>query len=288
MTASHSSCPTQRTFRALLEWPALLMRMSTRPSSLTVHSTNERPCSDRETSASRATALPPAFAISATTAASMSAVERPIPVPPPVTIAIFPVSFTIRILSPRPDGLFEMIDARRAAVRHDLAHLVDDGGGGRVDEAAEKRHLDDGPVALRDADEARHVGGVEVFERDQVHARDFRRVRRERAGVIGPEDDGRDHESRARRVVVEEPEQLVAAELEPELFVELAERRDFRGLPRVHPPTRQRPLPCMGAQGRRALGQQEAATPLGVGKQDQGHGGGLAPLERRGPPVEGG
>src|SRR6266851_4421760 len=227
MTASHSSCPTQRTFRALLECPALLIRMSTRPSVLTVHSTSARPCSGRETSPSRAAALPPAFAISATTsssgalrrpdtttyapsAASISAVERPIPVPPPVTIAIFPVSFAIRLLSPRPDGLFEMIDACRTAVRHDLAHLVDDGGGRRVDEAAEKRHLDDGPVALRDADEARHVGGVEGFERDQVHARDFRGVRRERAGVLGPEDDRRDHESRACWVVVEEPEQLVA------------------------------------------------------------------------------
>src|SRR5882762_11613829 len=191
MTASHSSCPTQRTFRALLEWPALLMRMSTRPRSLTVRSTSDRPCSGSETSPSRATALPPAFVISATTAssgalrrpdtttwapsaASMSAVERPIPVPPPVTIAIFPVSFAIRLLSPRPDGLFEMIDARRAAVRHDLAHLVDDGGGGRVDETAHKPHLDHGPVAPRNADEARLVGAVEAPARHHVAAREFR------------------------------------------------------------------------------------------------------------------
>src|ERR1700687_2262970 len=279
MTASHSSCPTQRTFRALLECPALLMRMSTRPSSLTVHSTSARPCSGLETSPSRAAALPPAFVISATTdssgalrrpdtttwapsAASMIAVERPIPVPPPVTIAIFPVSFAIRLLSPRPNGLFEMVDARRAPVRHDLAHLVDDGRGGRVNEAAQKRDLDDVSVALRDADEARHVGSVEVFERDQVHARDFGRVRRERAGIIGPEDDRRDDEPRARRVVVEKPEQLLSAELETDFFIQLAKRRRFRALARVHPPARQRPLPRVGAQGRRALGQQEAAAPL--------------------------
>src|SRR6266496_93442 len=281
MTASHSSCPTQRTFRALLEWPALLMRMSTRPSSLTVRSTRARPCSGRETSPSRATALPPAFVISATTASSgalrrpdsttwapsaanMSAVARPIPVPPPVTIATFPVSFAIRLLSPRPDGLFEMIDARRAAVRHDLAHLVDDRGCGRVDEAAEKRHLDDGPVALRDADEARHVGGVEGFERDQVHARDFRGIWRKRAGVVGPEDDGSDHESGARRIVVEEPEQLVAGELEPKLLVELPKRGGFRALTRIHPAPRQRPLARVGAQGRRALGEEKAAALLGI------------------------
>src|SRR5262249_41396141 len=168
MTASHSSCPTQRTFRALLECPALLIRMSTRPSVLTVHSTSARPSAGRETSPSRATALPPAFVISATTsssgplrrpdtttcapsAASMSAVERPIPVPPPVTIATFPSSFAIGLLSPRPYGLFEMIDARRATVADDLAHLVDDGRGRRVYEAAEQGHLDDGAVALRNA-----------------------------------------------------------------------------------------------------------------------------------------
>src|SRR5262249_30256474 len=201
----------------------------------------------------------------APSAASMRAVERPIPVPPPVTIATRPVSFAIRLLSPRPDGLFEMIDARRTAVRDDLAHLVDDGGGWCGDEAAETRQLDDGPVAVRNADEARHPGGVEGFERDQVHARDFRGVRRKRAGIVGPEDDGRDDESRARRVVVEEPEQLVAAELEPKLLVELAERRDFRALARVHPAARKRPLPRVGAERRRALGEEEAAAPLGVG-----------------------
>src|SRR5713101_499343 len=194
MTASHSSCPTQRTFRALLECPALLIRMSTRPSVLTVHSTSARPCSGRETSPSRAAALPPALAISATTsssgalrrpdtttcapsAASISAVERPIPVPPPVTIATFPVSFAIGLLSPRPYGLFEMVDARGAAVRHDFAHLVNDGCRRRVNEAAQKRHLDDRPVALRDTDESRHAGGIEVLQRNQVHARHFGGIR---------------------------------------------------------------------------------------------------------------
>jgi hypothetical protein len=112
ITASQSSCPTQRALRTLLEYPALLTRMSTRPSSLTTHSAKARPWAGLATSASRATARPPAFVISATTssrgalrrpatttcapsAASMSAVERPMPVPPPVTIAIFPPSFPI-------------------------------------------------------------------------------------------------------------------------------------------------------------------------------------------------
>src|SRR5882672_3955358 len=178
ITASHSSSGTQRALRALLEWPALLIKMSTRPCSLTTHSARARPWGGLATSASRATAWPPAFLISATTAsrggrrrpvtttcapsaASISAVERPMPVPPPVTIATFPSSFPILLLSPRPHGLFEVVHARRAAVADNLTHLVDDGGRGRVDEAAEDGELDDRPVGLRNADEARHAGSVE-------------------------------------------------------------------------------------------------------------------------------
>src|SRR5215467_5185675 len=150
MTASHSSWPIQRTLRALLECPALLIRISTRPRALTAQSTRARPCSGRETSLSRATALPPALVISVATtsrgrrrpdsttcapsAASMWAVERPMPVPAPVTMAICPASFAIRLLSPCPHGLFEMIHARGAAVAYYLAHLIDDSGGRSVDE----------------------------------------------------------------------------------------------------------------------------------------------------------
>src|SRR6266498_4290077 len=117
------------------------MRMSTRPSSLTTPSTRARPCSGRDTSPARALALPPAVLISATTvssgalrrpdtttcapsAASMRAVERPLPVPPPVTIAILPVSFAMRLLSPCPDpGLY--IGGRTRGVYHPL--LMGDG-----------------------------------------------------------------------------------------------------------------------------------------------------------------
>src|SRR5499425_3351040 len=164
MTASHSSWPIQRTLRALLEWPALLIRMSTRPRVLIAHSTRARPCSGRETSLSRVTALSHAMAISVATTssgarrrpdsttcapspASMCAVERPMPVPAPVTMAICPPSFAIRLLSPCPYGLFEMIHARGAAVAHHLAHLIDDGGGGSMDEGARDRGWDYGRLA---------------------------------------------------------------------------------------------------------------------------------------------
>ncbi len=121
-----------------------------------------------------------------------------------------------------------------------------------------------------------------------MHARDFRRIRSERAGVIGPEDHGRDDESRARRVVIEEPEQLLHAELEPDFLVELTKGRRFRTLACVHPAARQGPLPRVSAKRRSTLGEEEAAALLGIGKENQGYGGGLAPLENRGPPVEGG
>src|SRR5262250_1604143 len=236
MTASHSSWPIQRTLRALLECPALLIRISTRPRALTAQSTRARPCSGRETSLSRATALPPALVISVATtsrggrrrpesttcapsAASMWAVERPMPVPAPVTMAICPASFAIRLLSPCPHGLFEMIHARGAAVAHHLAHLIDDSGGGSVDESAQDGKLDHRPIALGNVDEARHARRVEGLERNVVHARDLRGVRGERTRSLRPENDGRDHEAGARRIVVEDAEDSFVSEPEPEFLV---------------------------------------------------------------------
>src|SRR6266542_2975133 len=190
------------------------MRMSTRPSSLTTPFTRARPCSGRDTSPARALALPPAVLISATTvssgalrrpdtttcapsAASMRAVERPMPVPPPVTIAILPVSFAMRLLSPCPDGLFEMIHTGRAAVAHHLPHLIDHGSSGGVNEAAQDGQLYHRPIALRNADEPRDVGPIQRFERHEVHARDLCRIRGQRAGRLRPEDHGRDDEAGA-------------------------------------------------------------------------------------------
>src|SRR5258705_1170387 len=295
MTASHSSCPTQRTLRALLECPALLIRMSTRTSSLTTPSTRARPCSGRETSPSRAMALPPAFLISATTAsrgalrrpdtttwapsaASMRAVDRPMPVPPPVTIAIFPVSFVMPLLSPCPDGLFEMIHTGWAAVAHYLPHLIDHGGGGGVDEAAQDGQLDHRPVAFRNADEARHVRCVQHFEGHEMHSGYLRGIRSERARRFCPEDHGSDDEAGARRVVVEEAELRVAAEGETHFLLELAEGSHGRALPRIHAAAGQRPLPRVSAQSGRALGQKKTATAFLVGQQDDGH-------RRRLPPI---
>src|SRR5437773_5742308 len=305
MTASHSSCPTQRTLRALLECPALLMRMSTRPSSFTTPSTRARPCSGRETSPSRAIALPPAFLISATTAssgalrrpdtttcapsaASMRAVDRPIPVPPPVTIAIFPVSFAMRLLSPGPDGLFEMIHAGGAAVAHHLPHLIDHGGGGGVNEAAQDGQLYHRQVAFRNADEARHVRGVQHFEGYEVHARHLRRIRRERARRLRPEDHGSDDEAGARRIVIEKTELRVAAEGQTHFLPELTESSQGRALPRVDPAAGQRPLPGVSAQGGRALGEKKAAAAFLVGQQHDGHRRRLPSIDADRPPLEGG
>src|SRR5262245_19974052 len=248
MTASHSSWPTQRTLRALLECPALLIRMSTRPRVLTAQSTRARPCSGRETSLSRATALPPVLAISLTatsrgarrrpesttcapSAASMCAVERPIPVPAPVTSAICPASFAMPPLPPCPHGLFEMVHARGAAVAHHLAHLVDEGRGGCVDEGAQDGELDDRPIALGNADEARHIGGVQGLQGDLVHARDLRGIGNERPGSGRPEDDRSDHEAGARRIVVEDAEDGLLVEAKPQLLVQLAQGRRVRALP---------------------------------------------------------
>src|SRR2546425_550522 len=94
--------------------------------------------------------LAPAFA-------SARAMPRPMPRPAPVTNAVLPASmlmFAPRMVSlPGPDGLLEMVDARGSAMHDDLAHLVDDGGGRRMDEPGENRQLDHRAVALRDVDQ---------------------------------------------------------------------------------------------------------------------------------------
>src|SRR5262245_3038300 len=103
-TLSHSSFGSQRMLRTWLDSPALLTRMSTRPCVSTAH----RPSAAASVASTRSTwyaaARPPASSISRTTAssgalrrpatttsapsaASMMAAARPMPVPPPVTIA---------------------------------------------------------------------------------------------------------------------------------------------------------------------------------------------------------
>ena len=73
-----------------------------------------------------------------------------------------------------------MVHAGSAAVQDDLAHLIDEGGGGSVDEGAENGELDHRAVAFGDADEARHVRGVQGREGDEVNTGDLRGIRGER------------------------------------------------------------------------------------------------------------
>src|SRR2546422_966757 len=128
----------------------------------------------RGTPRSLTATLAPAFA-------SARAMPRPIPRPAPVTNAVLPASMFMVAPEegslPGPDGLFEMVHAGRPAVHHDLAHLIDDGGGGRMDQSGEDRQLDHRPIALRDADERGDVRRVEIAERHQMQARYFVGIR---------------------------------------------------------------------------------------------------------------
>src|SRR5262245_34419746 len=165
--------------RALLEWPALLTRTSTRPWRSIVQRTTSAASAVLPTSAARLAQAPPARSTAATTSASgalrrptittwapsaarIRAVARPMPVPPPVTMATWPWSDFTRASpsdpaapgrhasiasrgtgasAPGPDGLLEVVHARGPPVDDDLAHLVHDGGRGRVDQRAEDREL---------------------------------------------------------------------------------------------------------------------------------------------------
>src|SRR5207253_9315770 len=157
--------------------------------------------------------------------------------------------------SPGPDRLLEVGDPGRAAMDDDLAHLIEHGRRRRVHQRGEQRHLDDGPVALGDRDQARDVGAIEVGERHPMDARDLGGIRDERRARTAPDDHGGDDEARARAVVVEQPEDRGLVALEPDLLPELAERRALGALARVDPASGQRPLSRVGAERCSATGQ---------------------------------
>src|SRR5437773_1827549 len=231
-TLSHSSLLTQRIERVLLEWPALLTRTSTRPSVASVQwaSAAAAPC--LETSACRAVAFPPALWSSPTTsssgglrrpatttcapsAASSLAVSRPMPLPPPVTMATCPSSLAItpangpprsvRRQLPGPDAglshggdLLGGLGGQEAAVAGERDELVARGdhlqrvGRGRVvdarDDAVALARLDDSLLGFHDG----RVGLVEArlaAERQrQVRGADIDRIntgdRQDRVDVL--------------------------------------------------------------------------------------------------------
>jgi hypothetical protein len=157
-------------------------------------------------------------------------------------------------------------------VQDDLAELEDDRRRGRVHERGEDGHLDDGPVALRNADEARHVGMVEITHGHAEDGGHLLGIRRERSGRFAarPHDDRRDDVTGARAVIVEHAEDGALLERKAELLVQLAQGRGFRRLAGVDAAARQRPLARVGAQPRRAPGEQEARAALVVGHEHEG------------------
>src|SRR5262245_46065005 len=121
---------------------------------------------------------------------------------------------------PRPDRLFQVSDARRSTMENHLAHLVDDGSGGRMDQVAEEGKLDHRTLALGNPDQPWHTRLVQIGEWHAVDGGDLAGIRRELARRRAPHDDRRDDEPRARRVVVERTQHGFWAQREPGLFLE--------------------------------------------------------------------
>ena len=93
-------------------------------------------------------------------------------------------------------------------------------------------------------------GCVELGERDLVDLGDLLGIRVQRAGRVGPHDHGRDHEARARGVVVEAAEHGVLAQLEADLLAALAQRGLLGRLARVEPAARAAPTGRRGGAAR--------------------------------------
>ncbi len=73
---------------------------------------------------------------------------------------------------------------------------------------------------------------------------------------------------------------LRSGKAEADLLLQLAKRGFLRRFALVEPPSRQRPLPAVCAQSRRAARQHEAGAACVVGKQHQRHRRVATPLER--------
>ena len=109
-------------------------------------------------------------------------------------------------------------------------------------------------------------------KRHDVGAGDLGGVGLEPGRVAGPHHHRRDHEARARRVVVEQPDDGVRPDVQPELLVQLAPRRVLGRLPLVDAPARQRPLAGVVAQLAGPSRDQEAVDAVLVRAQRGRHG----------------
>src|SRR6266581_2120025 len=81
-----------------------------------------------------------------------------------------------RLLSPSPNRLIEMVDARGTALERDFPELVEHGRGRRVDMTAERREeqAHDRAIRLRDRQEFRRIVPAELGQRNAVDLRHLR------------------------------------------------------------------------------------------------------------------
>ena len=103
-----------------------------------------------------------------------------------------------------------------------------------------------------------------------------------------PHDDRSDEIARPRRVIVERAQDVGRPCGNAQFLLQFAQGGLFHGFAGIEPPSRQGPLPAVGAQPRGAFGQQEGGLARHVGfDHDDGHGrafeisavGGEAPVE---------
>jgi hypothetical protein len=92
-----------------------------------------------------------------------------------------------------------------------------------VDERIEDWDRQYGSIAFRDLPQDRNLGFVEFGQGDDEELFDLVGIRTECLARLGPDDDGRHSKARSRRIVIELSEYVRVAELEPDLFVSLAE-----------------------------------------------------------------
>ena len=163
-----------------------------------------------------------------------------------------------------------MRDAGVPSKKSDLTKLIDHRRRGRGNRGVAHRHAQHRRPISVGRFQPRRVLAKELLERNAMYGFHLAGIGTQRPYGAAPADHGGDVETGASHEVVQAAHDRISAELETDFLIQFTQSRFFRGLARVDPATRQRPLAGVTAERQR--------TP-----RENKRGAGLPRLERREP-----